>query len=358
MATKQSGQCRVQSAACRVPGSRRRILHFALCILHLFLLAPTIACGQGSFAATVAEIQPKMVKIYGAGGLRGLEAYQSGYLISGDGYILTVWSYVLDADIVDVTLHDGRKFEAQLVGMDPRLEIALLKIETSDAPHFNLDEAVPLEPGARVLAINNLYGVAFGSEAMSVLHGVVSAKTDLSARSGAYETNYRGPVYVLDAMTNNPGAPGGALTDGRGRLAGLLGKELRNTQTNTLLNFAIPIAELVQAVDDIRAGKTTPLVREEDAKKPKEPHTLAGLGILLVSSPIERTPPYVEAVKIDSPAAKAGLKRDDLILFINGRIVASCKLAAEELTWIDRLEEVRLTVQRDQELVELTLAAE
>jgi S1-C subfamily serine protease len=266
-----------------------------------------------------------------------------------------VWSYVLDSDVVDVTLSDGRKADAQLLGMDPRLEIALLKIDAVEVPHFNLDEAVELSPGSRVLAVNNMYGVAFGSEAMSVLSGIVSSRSDLSARSGVYETNYRGPVYVLDAMTNNPGAPGGALTDRRGRLAGLLGKELKNAQTNTLLNFAIPVAELLQAVEDIRAGKQRPAAREDDVKKPKEPHTLARLGIQLISSPIERTPPFVEAVKPDSPGARAGIKRDDLILFVNGRLVASCNLVAEELTWIDRLEEIRLTVQRGQELLDVTL---
>jgi serine protease Do len=318
-------------------------------------LFPLPAHGQNSFAETVAEIQPKMVKIYGAGGLRGLEAYQSGFFVSGEGHILTVWSYVLDSDVVDVTLHDGRKFEAQFLGMDPRLEVAVLKIDALDTPHFNLDEAVELSPGARVLAVNNMYGVAFGSEAMSVLSGVVSGKTDLSARSGAFETNYRGPVYVLDAMTNNPGAPGGVLTDRRGHLAGLIGKELKNAQTNTLLNFAIPTGELVQAVEDIRAGKLRPASRSEDDKKPKEPHTLARLGIQLVSSPVERTPPYVEAVKPGSPAASAGLKRDDLILFVNGRLVASCNLVAQELTWIDRLEEIRLTVQRGQDLLEFAM---
>ena len=321
----------------------------------VWLLMPSVVSAQNSLAVAVAEIQPKMVKVYGAGGLRGLEAFQSGFFISGDGYILTVWSYVLDSDAVDVTLFDGRKFEAQLVGMDPRLEIAVLKIEAGEVPYFNLDEAVELSAGARVLAVNNMYGVAFGSEAMSVLAGVVSAKADLAARSGVYETNYRGPVYVLDAMTNNPGAPGGALTDRRGRLAGLIGKELKNAQTNTLLNFAIPTSELTQAIDDIRAGKQRPSARDEDAKKPTEPHTLARLGIQLISDPIERTPPFVEAVKPGSPAASAGLRRDDLILFVNGRIVASCNLVAEELSWIDRLEEVRLTVQREQELVELTL---
>ena len=323
----------------------------------IWLLMPAMASAQSSLAQAVADIQPKMVKVYGAGGLRGLEAFQSGFFISGDGYILTVWSYVLDSDAVDVTLFDGRKFEAQLVGMDPRLEIAVLKIDAGEVPYFNLDEAVELSAGARVLAVNNMYGVAFGSEAMSVLSGVVSAKSDLAARSGVYETNYRGPVYVLDAMTNNPGAPGGALTDRRGRLAGLIGKELKNAQTNTLLNFAVPVSELTQAIDDIRAGKQRPSARDEDAKKPAEPHTLAGLGIQLISDPIERTPPFVEAVKPGSPAANAGLRRDDLLLFVDGRIVASCNLVAEELSWIDRLQEVRLTVQRGQELVELTLTS-
>jgi S1-C subfamily serine protease len=327
----------------------------AILLLLAGLIAPHPALAQTSLAQIAAEIQPKMVKIYGAGGIRGLEAYQSGFFISGEGHILTVWSYVLDSDVVDVTLSDGRKADAQLLGMDPRLEIALLKIDAVEVPHFYLDEAVELSPGSRVLAVNNMYGVAFGSEAMSVLSGIVSSRSDLSARSGVYETNYRGPVYVLDAMTNNPGAPGGALTDRRGRLAGLLGKELKNAQTNTLLNFAIPVAELLQAVEDIRAGKQRPAAREDDVKKPKEPHTLARLGIQLISSPIERTPPFVEAVKPDSPGARAGIKRDDLILFVNGRLVASCNLVAEELTWIDRLEEIRLTVQRGQELLDVTL---
>ena len=314
--------------------------------------------GQDSLAQIAQEVEPKTVKIYGAGGLRGLEAYQSGLLISEEGHVLTAWSYVLDSDVITVTLHDGRKLEAQLLGMDPRLEIAVLKIDGQELPHFNLDEAVVLEPGARVLAFNNLYGVATGNEASSVLHGIVTAKTDLAARSGAYETIYRGPVYVLDAMTNNPGAPGGALTDRRGRLAGLLGKELRNSYTSTLLNYALPVSELTQAIDDIRAGKLRPSVREENAKKPKEAHSLALLGIQLVPDFLERTPPFVESVKGGSPAAKAGVKTDDLVLFVNGRIVHSCKLVTEELTFIDRLEEVRLTVQRGQELLDFTLRYE
>jgi serine protease Do len=75
-------------------------------------IAATSALGQSSFAPVVKQVQPRMVKIYGAGGPRGLEAYQSGFLISSDGHILTVWSYVLDADLITAVLDDGRRFTA------------------------------------------------------------------------------------------------------------------------------------------------------------------------------------------------------------------------------------------------------
>ena len=322
------------------------------------LLSPGVAAAQSSFAETIQQTQPKIVKIFGAGGLQGLEAYQSGFLIGSEGHILTVWSYVLDSDGTTVYLNDGRKFTAELVGMDPRTEIAVLKIDAQNLPHFNLDEAAQLSGGARVLAFSNLYGVAYGNEPASVLHGVVTAKTDLAARRGAFETNYRGPAYVLDAMTNNPGAAGGALTDRRGRLAGLLGKELRSSASNIWLNYAIPIEELSATASDIIAGKFRPQPRGEDEKKPKEAHTLAALGIILVPDFLPKTPPFVEMVRPGSPAAKAGVRIDDLVLFINDRVVQSCDLLANELSYIDKLDPVRLTLQRGQELIDVSIAPE
>src|SRR5262245_25604657 len=179
-------------------------------------------------ADVIRDAQRKTVKIYGAGGIRGLESYQSGFLISAEGHVLTVFSYVLDSDTITVTLDDGRKFDAKLLGADPRLDLAVLKVEAADLPHFDLNEAVPGAEGTRVLSFSNLFGVATGDEPVSVLHGSIAAVTALAARRGAYETPYQGPVYVLDAMTNNPGAASGALNDWQGQLLGLLGKQLRN----------------------------------------------------------------------------------------------------------------------------------
>jgi serine protease Do len=308
-----------------------------------------------SFAAVVGAVQPKIVKIYGAGGVRGLEAYQSGFLISPNGHVLTVWSYVLDTDFVTVTLDDGRKFPATLVGADPRYELAVIKIDAEQLPCFSLSEAVSLEVGDRVLAFSNLFGVATGNEAASVLHGCVTATTTLAGRRGAFETPYQGPVYVLDAMTNNPGAAGGVLTDRQGQLAGLVGKELRNALSNTWLNYAVPIDELVSSVDDILAGKTLPRTFAEDKSKPVEPWTPVYLGLRLVPDVLTKTPPFVDVVRPDTPAAAAGLRRDDLILFVDQIVVTSCTDFVDRLEYIDRIDPVRLTVQRGQELVEILI---
>ena len=347
-----STECR---RTARPSGVARRWLPRIMLALTVILAARDLTAAPPSFATVIQSVQPKMVKIYGAGGVAGLEAYQTGFLISAQGHVLTVWSYVLDSEVVTVTLDDGRRLEGQLVGADPRLEIAILKVKADDLPYFRLDESVELQPGDRVLAFSNLFGVAVGNEATSVQHGSVTAKTQLAARRGAFETPYRGNVYVLDAMTNNPGAAGGALTNRQGALAGLLGKELRNALNNTWLNYAIPVAELQAAVDDVLAGKTRPRSTQETAKKPAQPWSLALSGITLVPPVLTKTPPFVERVRPGSPAEKAGLKPDDLLLFVNDRMASSCRQVAEELAFVDRIDPVRLTVQRGQELLDLNL---
>ena len=71
------------------------------------------AAGPGSFAEAIATVLPRIVKIYGSGGLKGLEAYQSGFLISAEGHVLTAWSYVLDAEeYINVVLDDGTRATA------------------------------------------------------------------------------------------------------------------------------------------------------------------------------------------------------------------------------------------------------
>ncbi len=323
----------------------------------LFLFVALLCSpAAGSIVEAIDQVQPKIVKIYGAGGFHGLEKYQSGILISSEGHILTAQSHVLDTDELTAVLADGRKFEAKLLGADPRLEVAVLKIDAAGLPHFDLGKAVKLDAGALVLAFSNLFGVAQGNEPASVQKGTISVVTRLEARRGVYETPYRGPIYVLDVTTNNPGAAGGALVTRQGELAGMLGKELRNSLNNTWLNYALPIEELRQSVDEIRAGKF--VAREpESGRKPERSLDLPSRGIVLIPDVLERTPPYVDHVQPGSVADQAGIRPDDLILLLGDRLVPSCKALASDLEYVDREDQIKLTVLRGQELIEFSLHA-
>jgi S1-C subfamily serine protease len=337
-----------RSSSCKACAT---VCAFAAAALLLGVSAATAA----KTADVIREAQRKTVKIYGAGGVRGLVAYQSGFLISADGYVLTVFSHVLDSDTITVTLDDGRKLDAKMIGADARLDIALLKVEAADLPHFDLQTAVAGSEGTRVLAFSNLFGVATGDEPVSVLHGTIATVTTLSARRGAYETAYQGTVYVLDAMTNNPGAEGGALTNLRGDLLGILGKQLRNSRNNIWLNYALPADELAPAVEAIKSGQNHPESQPAKPAQMANALTAADLGIVMVPNVLERTPPFVDAVRPGSPAEAAGIRPDDLVVYVDGKLAQTCNAVATELGTHDRDSDVQLTLLRSGELVELTL---
>ncbi len=330
-------------------------------LLTVCLLLPASLARAGLTEAppggAIGQVQPKVVKVYGAGGVRGLEAYQSGIMVSADGHILTVWSHVLDTDEITVILFDGRRFTAKLVGADPRLEIALLKIDAADLPYFDLAKAVEAEGGTRVLAFSNLFGIAQGNEPVSVQRGTVAAVTQLEARRGVFQTPYSGPVYVLDVVVNNPGAAGGALVTRQGELVGLLGKELRNALNNTWLNYALPIGQLAGTVEEIRGGRFVAR-QDEPARRPDRAMSLSLLGILTVPDVLPRTPPYIDQVYPGSPAAKAGLMPDDLVVFVGDHLVQSCKSLRSELELIDFEDTVRITVLRGGRLQPFELRAD
>lgn len=299
------------------------------------------------------DAQRRVVKIYGAGGLAGLEAYQSGFLVSPDGHIATAWSYVLDVEPI-VLLDDGRRYEAEIVGFEPSLELAVLKIEASDLPYFKLPEGSRKQWGDPVLAVSNLFNIATGDEPASVLQGTVAAVSKLNARSGTFKTPYTGSVYILDLVANNPGAAGGALVDTQGSLVGMLGKELRDGDTGVWLNYAIPADATRTVIGDIIAGRlTTQMDAEQPLLSREQSHQAATLGLAFVPDVLESTPVYVDSVIRDGPAWKAGLRPDDLILLIDGKRVESQRMMRQVLRTIDRRDNVPLTVQRESQILPL-----
>lgn len=342
--------------------------------LALIVLTMVTAARDALGSDAVIEMAARtVVKLYGAGGYRGLEAYQSGFLVSAEGHVMTAMSTVLDSDEIDCVLDDGRRYEASLVGIDPRREMALLKVEAEGLSFAPLTGATLADgrasvhvsdpspavvaapaatalaaPGTRVYALSNLFGVAVGDERVSVQQGVISAVVPLAARRGAYEAPYDGDVYLLDFTVNNPGSAGGLLVDVAGRPAGMLGKELRSTAAGIWLNYAIPLPEVAASYNALLAGRPPEMAATADTL----PFDTRLLGFLLVPDILEKTPPFVEAVIDGTPAATSGLREDDLLVAVGSRSVTSCAAVAEELSRIDEGDPVRVSVIRDGRIVD------
>ncbi|MCA9231351.1 MAG: trypsin-like peptidase domain-containing protein [Planctomycetales bacterium] len=304
----------------------------------------------------IREAQRRVVKIYGAGGLKEMEAYQSGVLISPNGHVLTMLSYVLDTDDLVAILDDGRKLPLEFLNSDPLRDIAVLRLQADDEsfPYFELTNSPSLQVGQRVMALSNLYGIATGDEAVSVLQGVVTAVAPLDARRGAFQANFNGDVYILDAYANNPGAAGGALVNWQGQLLGMLGKELRSEVTGAWLNYALPISAFSEPVADILAGRD-PGNTDSPQFVPAQPMTAESLGLRLIPNILSRTPPYLDTVRRGSPAEQAGLRADDLIVFVQQQPVASHQEFFEQLSRFELDEAIQLDVLRDGVLLQFQL---
>jgi serine protease Do len=260
-----------------------------------------------------------------------------------------------------------------VVTREPELDVALVKIDKAGLDledYFDVAEAAKkpvMEPGTGILAFSNQFQIATRDEPMSVQRGVISAHSKLAGRIGVFEAQYRGPVYVLDAITNNPGAGGGAITTRKGELLGLIGRELRNEQTNTWINYAVPINALVEVTldnDKKRMVGILDVVRENYKYKPGKPRPKVNFtvytGITLVPNVVERTPPYVEEVVPGSPADKPDkeknkLQPDDLIVYLDGLPAPDINTFNQILATYSPNSEVKVDVQRGDKLVTVTI---
>ncbi len=318
-----------------------------------------------TFSDAALRVQPKMVKIYGAGGFAEMEEYQSGVFVSADGMILTAFSSALNTDELACALYDGSRRTAKILGVDAVTELALLKIEAKGVSFFDL-EACAMRTvekvrenkvdGLPILAVSNLFNVAVGNEMMSVQAGEIATVTRLDAKRRAFATRYHGPIFVLDVTTNNPGVAGGALisTDGE-TLYGILGKELQHAKTGCWLNFALPTFTVHEAVRKILSGEaqTDAAVSEkEERKRPERAVRLSELGLGMVPELFPRTPAFIDWVAPQSRSEKADLRPDDLILYVNGRLVQSLEDLANELKFVDYEDSFRVTILRGEEILE------
>lgn len=358
----------------QIEGAAVRRLLLVPLLLALAVLGPLAgpARTDESFARVVEEVNQKLVKLYGLGGFKGLASYGTGVLVSADGYLLTVNSHLLDTRDLRIHTADGTRYHGRVVAREPELDIALVKIDTGTRKvefehYFDVAEAAkrPIAaPGTHILAFSNMYQIATRDEPMSVMRGVIAAYSKLFGRVGIFEATYRGNVYVIDTVTNNPGAGGGVITTRKGELLALIGKELRNELTNTWINYALPMNASVE-VPGSDGKKVTvsvlDVVTKKENYKPAPARAkvtnIAYHGILLVPNVVERTPPYIEEVLPGSPAEKAGLKPDDLVVYIDGLPVPDINAFTTIMASHAPGAEIKLEIQRGDKLstVPLTL---
>lgn len=339
----------------------RRILFAALAAFAL--IGPVSA--DESTAKVTADVNKKMVKLFGSGGFRTLVDYGTGIVVSPEGHVLTVFNHLLDTPDLRVHMADGRRLNAKFLVAEPQLDVALLKIENvSGLPYFDIEEAAKKDlvpPGTGVLALSNMFKISEREEPLSVMRGVVAAYAKLHGKRGIFDASFRQEVYVLDAITNNAGGAGGAVTTRSGELIGIIGKELRNDLTETYVNYAVPIQSKIQAKRDdktvtvtmaefVSLAKAGQYKQLNPIEKREGPGGFHGIQLVLEPAGLERTPPYVEAVIPNSPAAKAGVKPDDLVVYVNGEQVGNIKQFRDLVDRAPPGTEIQLEVRRGDKL--------
>lgn len=167
----------------------------------------------------------------------------SGFIISADGFIVTNNHVVGEADDVTVRLIDRREFDAEVVGVDPRSDLALLRIDAEDLPYLSLGADHELAVGEWVLAIGSPFGLDF-----SVTAGIVSAK----GRSLPTERNENYVPFIQTDVAINPGNSGGPLFNLRGEVVGVNSQIFTRSGGSIGLSFAIPVSVLRNVVEQLK----------------------------------------------------------------------------------------------------------
>ena len=246
------------------------------------------------------------------------EEVGSGVIIEKDGVIVTNYHVVANSDEIDVTLADGRRFQARLVGADPASDLAVLRIDADDLPTAIWGDSDTVEVGEMVWAIGNPFGLD-----RTLTYGIVSAV----GRRGVLDSPYQ--EFLQTDASINPGNSGGPLVDVHGRIMGIttaiVGKDYSG------IGFAIPS----------NTARAVSLAILESGYVER-----GYVGMALRSSGPAEFGVLVAAVEPKSPAEVAGIRPGDLVVSFDGEPVAEPAALVLHLTRTPIGEQVPLGIVR------------
>lgn len=300
----------------------------------------------GFFQKLSADAQPKMVKVFGAGAGR-VDSFATGIIVSDDGKIITTQGVFLDGREVRVVTSDGVSHPATILRRNRVSQMALLKIDRGTPEYFELSSDPVGEKGDFVVALTNAFKVADHEEPLSATAGVISLRSTIQAWLNKRDLAYAGELVLIDCITSNPGAGGGAVIMGDGNLVGMVGKVINSSETNTRLNYAIPSSVLLEFVNGT--------LKEETQKDTVQAGGNADLGIVLFKLGGRSDPAYVDRVRRGTPARDVGLKPDDMIVQLGGEKTATVKAYEEALGKLRAGEEIFIIVKRGQEVKRIAI---
>lgn len=258
----------------------------------------------------------------------------SGFIISPDGYIITNHHVVAEADKIKVRLGDKSEYEAKVIGSDPNTEIALIKIDAKNLPTLPLGDSDKLRVGEWVVAIGNPFGLSH-----TVTSGIVSAKG--RGNLGIVDSDKFFADFIQTDAAINPGNSGGPLLNLKGEVVGVNTAIFSQSGGYMGIGFAIPI-NMVKYIRDqlldkgeISRGFLGVVIQDLTPDLGKWFDGGEGKGVL------------VAEVSEDSPAAKAGLKRDDIITKFDGHEVTDVQTFRSRVSTTKPGTDVELVLMRN-----------
>lgn len=274
----------------------------------------------------------------------------SGVIISTDGYIITNNHVVNDADELQVTLNDNRKFPAKLIGADAATDIALIKIDAKDLPTIPFGDSEKLKVGEWVLAVGNPFNLT-----STVTAGIVSAKgRGISLGSG---DKSKIESFIQTDAAVNPGNSGGALVNTKGELIGINTAIYSETGNYAGYSFAVPISIAGKIASDLKQyGAVQRAVLGVQ---------IIGVGDIMDQLSMPNVPDkykeelkgmkenikvsegaYVADFADRSVAKEAGIEKGDVIVSVNGVKVKSSNALQEQISKYRPGDKVTVKVNR------------